>query len=246
MAAPATLHEHPQCGNLGTITAYGGSDPDKSDIDVLDLQAGIDRGDWTGVRIYNTNGQLIYDSLNPVSGHDYSTLRENGRADLMKGQRCRGPRQLYRDRKAGDLLYLRRLHRDAHDVRRSPKLQPVRVAAGSLGDGLLSRDTVLSPNHRLPIQSARAALLFAENEVPAPIKQMIGAPGITQAASAGVTYVQIMFERHEVVLSDGVRIESFQPGDNSLGGLAQGQRDEIFDLLSELDTPAGVTGYGAA
>jgi hypothetical protein len=55
-----------------------------------------------------------------------------------------------------------------------------------------------------------------------------------------------MFERHEVVLSDGVRIESFQPGDNSLGGLAQGQRDEIFDLLSELDTPAGVTGYGAA
>jgi hypothetical protein len=45
MAAPATLHEHPQCGNLGTITADGGSDPDNSDIDVLHLQAGIDRGD---------------------------------------------------------------------------------------------------------------------------------------------------------------------------------------------------------
>jgi hypothetical protein len=63
---------------------------------------------------------------------------------------------------------------------------------------------------------------------------------------SGVTYVHIMFERHEVVLSDGVWSESFQPGDHSLGGLAQNQRDEIFTLFPELKTTAGVEGYQAA
>jgi hypothetical protein len=75
---------------------------------------------------------------------------------------------------------------------------------------------------------------------------MVGSAGITQANLSGVTYVHIMFERHEVVLSDGVWSESFQPGDHSLGGLGQGQRAEIFDLFPELATEAGVAGYCAA
>ncbi|MFQ3254844.1 MAG: hypothetical protein ACI9U6_003155 [Loktanella salsilacus] len=268
-------------GNIGTITADGGTDPDNGDFDQLDLKSGLDNGDWTSVRIYNTNGTLIYDSLNSVQGQNYDTLPENGRAELLNGNNIIGRVNFteieklvicftpgarimtpkgqiaVQDLHVGDLVMTRdhgmqpiawigQRSLSAADLRRAPKLQPVRIAAGSLGDGLPERDLVLSPNHRMLIQSHRAALLFAENEVLAPAKHMVGNAGITQADVSGVTYVHIMFERHEVVLSDGVWSESFQPGDHSLGGLAQNQRDEIFTLFPELKTTAGVEGYQAA
>ena len=69
--------------SLDAVTADGGCKI--SDIDVLALQAGIDRGDWTGVRFYCSDGELIYDSTNPVAGQDDSTLPENGRVTLMDG-----------------------------------------------------------------------------------------------------------------------------------------------------------------
>ena len=60
------------------------------------------------------------------------------------------------------------------------------------------------------------------------------------------TYVHFMFERHEVVLSDGIWSESFQPGDYSLGGLEDAQRSEIFRLFPELMKQDGIEAYHAA
>lgn len=77
-------------GNLGTLTADGGTDPDEGDIDVLDLKTGIENGDWEGVRIFATNGQRIFDSQNPIPGQDINTIPENGRAELLQGNNVVG------------------------------------------------------------------------------------------------------------------------------------------------------------
>ena len=61
-----------------------------------------------------------------------------------------------------------------------------------------------------------------------------------------VTYVHIMFEQHEVILSDGSWTESFQPGDQSLAGIGAAQRNEILELFPELGTREGIDGYISA
>jgi hypothetical protein len=60
------------------------------------------------------------------------------------------------------------------------------------------------------------------------------------------TYIHFMFDRHEVVLSNGAWTESFQPGDYSLKGLGNAQRNEILELFPELKTTEGLEGFQAA
>ncbi len=45
-----------------------------------------------------------------------------------------------------------------------------------------------------------------------------------------------MFDRHEVVLSNGAWTESDQPGDGTLEGTGKAQRIEILALFPELKT----------
>jgi hypothetical protein len=56
----------------------------------------------------------------------------------------------------------------------------------------------------------------------------------------------MMFDRHEVLLANGAWSESFQPGDYSLKGIGNAQRQELFELFPDLRTAPGVQGYGAA
>ena len=62
----------------------------------------------------------------------------------------------------------------------------------------------------------------------------------------GTTYIHFMFDRHEVVLSDGAWTESFQPGDYTLNGIGDAQRQEILELFPELATQDGIRDYAAA
>ena len=78
-------------------------------------------------------------------------------------------------------------------------------------------------------------------------KHLVGRPGITRVLpESGVDYVHFMFERHEVVLADGVWSESFQPGDQSLAGLDEDQRHELLTLFPSLADAQGTANYTAA
>ena len=74
---------------------------------------------------------------------------------------------------------------------------------------------------------------------------MAGA-GIDAVDSVGTTYIHFMFDRHEVVLSNGAWTESFQPGDYTLKGMGNAQRNEIYDLFPDLKSDAGLQDYQAA
>ena len=64
--------------------------------------------------------------------------------------------------------------------------------------------------------------------------------------AADVTYIHVMFDNHEVILSDGAWTESFQPGDHSLKGLGKAQREEIYAIFPELAEQEGREAYTAA
>ena len=133
----------------------------------------------------------------------------------------------------------RDLHVNAH-------LKPVLITQGSLGNGLPERDMLVSPNHRVLVANDRTALYFDEHEVLVAAKHLVSSAGIAAIDSVGITYIHFMFDRHEVVLSNGAWTESFQPGDYTLKGMGNAQRNEIFDLFPDLKSEAGLQDYQAA
>lgn len=128
----------------------------------------------------------------------------------------------------------------------APHLKPVLIRAGSLGEGLPERDMLVSPNHRMLVSNDKTALYFEENEVLVAAKHLVDNKGVRTVETLGTSYLHFMFDHHEVVLANGAWTESFQPGDQSLKGLGNAQRAEIFEIFPELKGEAGVEGYKAA
>ncbi|NIZ15042.1 Hint domain-containing protein [Phaeobacter sp. HF9A] len=125
-------------------------------------------------------------------------------------------------------------------------LQPVLIRQGALGNGLPERDMMVSPNHRVLVANDKTALYFEDREVLVAAKHLTGLEGVDAVETSAVTYIHFMFDQHEVVLSDGAWTESFQPGDLTLRGLDNAQRNEIFEIFPELKTAAGKESYAAA
>ncbi|GLS87803.1 hypothetical protein GCM10010873_27770 [Cypionkella aquatica] len=157
-----------------------------------------------------------------------------------------GDRVITRDNGIQEIRWTGRKDMGWHDLAANPHLKPVLIRQGSLGNGLPERDMMVSPNHRVLVANDRTALYFDEHEVLVSAKHLVAGKGIDAVNAVGASYIHFMFDRHEVVLSNGAWTESFQPGDYTLKGMGNAQRGEIFDLFPELKTEAGREGYSAA
>ena len=110
-----------------------------------------------------------------------------------------------------------------------PKLAPVRVAAGCLG---AKRDLAFSPQHRLVVRGRHVRALFDEPKVLVPAKALVNGRGITQPMPDGdVTFVHLIFDRHELVRSAGLWSESFLPTERNLSLLSADAREELHTLF---------------
>jgi hypothetical protein len=63
---------------------------------------------------------------------------------------------------------------------------------------------------------------------------LLDMPGVSVATVEDVTYIHLLFDKHEVILANGAWSESFQPGDRTLEGMEAGQREEIFKIFPHL------------
>ncbi|WP_368183517.1 Hint domain-containing protein [Aestuariibius sp. HNIBRBA575] len=252
-------------GPMGSMTVVGGEDADNSDVDTLDLLAGVQAGHYADFNIIDNDAnpedgqvELLDDAGNIIGRIDYSEI-ENivicftpgtmiatpGGEKAVETLR-EGDKVFTRDSGIQEIRWIGSKTLSAADLAVQPDLQPVLIKAGSLGAGLPERDLMLSPNHRLLLSGPEAQMMFDDSEVLAAAKHLTGRAGVSSAATQGVTYIHVMFDHHEVVLSNGAWSESFQPGDYSLKGLGDAQRDEIFKLFPELNLPGGVENYEAA
>jgi hypothetical protein len=157
-----------------------------------------------------------------------------------------GDRVITRDNGLQKIRWIGQRALTGAELRKAPHLRPVLIRAGALGRGLPLQDMLVSPQHRMLINSERAALYFEDNEVLASARHLTDMAGVAQAGVTALTYVHFMFDQHEVVLSNGAWSESFQPGEQVLGGMGSAQRDEIFELFPELRERQGITAYRAA
>ncbi|SNT09439.1 Hint domain-containing protein [Tropicimonas sediminicola] len=125
-------------------------------------------------------------------------------------------------------------------------LQPILIRKGAFADGLPERDMIVSPNHRMLVANDLTALYFEEHEVLVAAKHLINNRSVHRLQMLQTTYIHFMFDQHEVVLANGAWTESFQPGDHSLRGLGNAQRNELFTVFPELQTYKGQRKYSAA
>lgn len=119
---------------------------------------------------------------------------------------------------------------------------PIRIAAGTFG---AHRDLLVSPQHRILLQDERADLLFGETEVLVAAKDLVNDLTVRPAEGGEVDYVHVLFDRHQVIWSQGMLTESFLPGPHVLGQFEQEALDEICALFPELN-PATGDGYSPA
>ena len=134
----------------------------------------------------------------------------------------------------------------AADLAGQRDLRPILIRAGALGDNLPDRDMMVSPNHRMLVGRARTALYFEDHEVLVAAKHLVDGQKIQVVQPQGLTYHHILFDHHQVVMSDGCWSESFQPGELSLNGLDDDQRGEVLQLFPQLGDPQRGNVYPAA
>lgn len=135
----------------------------------------------------------------------------------------------------------------AQELEASPNLRPVRIRASALGKNLPERDLTVSPQHRVLVRSKIAQRMFSAEEVLVAAKHLLEIDGIEIAEEVTqVEYFHILFDRHEVVFSNGAETESLYTGPQALKSLGQAARDEIFTLFPELREEDSVDGSLAA
>ncbi|WP_244936035.1 Hint domain-containing protein [Paracoccus siganidrum] len=116
-----------------------------------------------------------------------------------------------------------------------PNLRPIRIRAGALGTGTPSADLLVSPQHRILVRSRIAQRMFSTAEVLVAAKQLLQLDGIEIADDLEtVDYFHILFDRHEVVYSNGAETESLYTGPQALAGVGKAAREEIFALFPTL------------
>lgn len=124
---------------------------------------------------------------------------------------------------------------DARELIAKPKLRPIRITEGALGNQLPKRDLTVSPQHRMLIRSHIAKRMFGQNEVLIPARKLVDLPGVFVDEEADtVTYVHMLFDNHEVVFAEGTPTESLFTGPMALMSVGPEAYQEIVALFPEI------------
>ncbi|WP_372605380.1 Hint domain-containing protein, partial [Actibacterium sp.] len=251
-------------GNVGDFVD-GGATGD--DWDTLDLTGAAPAGGSVKVTYTNVDSDgngfdgfvTFYDNGGGTLGTmDFENIEDvipcftpGARIATPKGERLvqdlkPGDKVITRDNGIQEIRWIGEKALTGRDLAKAQHLKPVLIKAGALGQGLPERDMIVSPNHRMLVANDRTALYFEEREVLVAAKHLVNTRGIHALNPMNTTYIHFMFDQHEVVLSDGSWTESFQPGDYTLKGMGNAQRNEIFELFPELKTEDGLKDYTAA
>lgn len=128
------------------------------------------------------------------------------------------------------------------DVAAVGSFAPVHIRAGTFGD---HAHLVVSPQHRILVRDPLADLVFGTSEVLVAAKHLVDGRSVVSVEGGSVTYVHLLFDRHEIVLANGLATESFLPGPQTVGAFEADIQAEIALLFPELDLETG-EGYGVA
>lgn len=125
------------------------------------------------------------------------------------------------DHGAQPLLWIGR--REEPLQRAPPCRRPVEIKPGALGPGIPARALRLSPLHRVAVGRPEALI---------PARALLVRRGVrAMAGRRSAVYYVLLLARHEILLAEGARVESFLPGPVALAGFTPQVRARIHALL---------------
>lgn len=111
-------------------------------------------------------------------------------------------------------------------------LAPVCFDAGVLGN---CRPLLVSPNHRMMVSGWQAELITGEPEVLVSANLLTaGCDRVWTKPMDSVTYVHLLFDKHEIIFSEGAPSESYQPFGADAETRAPAVMAELRALFPEL------------
>ncbi|MGH1576756.1 Hint domain-containing protein [Planktotalea sp.] len=122
------------------------------------------------------------------------------------------------------------------------KMAPVEISANTFGTHSTLR---VSPLHRILLQNEMAELLFGESEVLVAAKELVNDQTVRIKEGGDVCYVHLLFDQHQIVISNGLESESFLPGGQITNLFEEEAIAEICTLFPELNPHTG-EGYSAS
>jgi len=213
--------------------------------------AGVGNVTYTGITFYLADGSQVFtptDGQVLQNGTLVSTTWVSGEAPLLVGSlgppcftpgtlidTSMGPRPAETIR-PGDLVLTRdhgfQLVRwvGKKTVAADAEHAPVRFDSGAIGNEL---PLLVSPNHRMLITGWSAQLCCGEDELLVAAKHLVNESTIRFEMQPNVDYLHLLFDRHEILCSQGVWSESFFAGGIS-GTCDRDTRREIAGLFPEL------------
>ncbi len=218
-----------------------------------DFKAALTAAGWT----YNEDGSVTPHPTNPLNwnGNRYSQWEEalrvpcftagtliltaNGEVPIERI----GVGDLVRTRDNGlqPVRWIGSQKLGAAQLVAAPKLQPIRIRAGALGPDAPRQDLLVSPQHRVLVRSKIAQKMFGASEVLVAAKQLLQLDGFDIATDVDeVTYFHMLFDQHEIVVSNGAETESLYTGPEALKSVGKAAVEEIFALFPQLADPEHV------
>lgn len=164
------------------------------------------------------------------------TLIETGHGAVMIEDLAVGDPVRTRDHGLRPIRWIGSSRLDAQALAADGRHRPIRIRRHALGAGSPSTDLLVSPQHRVLVRSRIAQKMFATDEVLIAAKQLCQLNGIDIADDVTeVEYFHILFDSHEVVISNGAETESLFTGPEALKSVSAAARDEILALFPELE-----------
>ncbi|OZB18880.1 MAG: hypothetical protein B7X55_04290 [Rhodobacterales bacterium 34-62-10] len=228
----------------GTVTIEGG-EADEPGGDTIDFGGLVD---WEDVTYTSTDPNALSGTATLADGTVISFSNMEGVIICFTAGTmiltAQGPRPV-EDLIPGDLVVTR--DNGLQPLRWSGRRQvegrgdfaPIRFEAGVFGN---TRPLLVSPQHRMLHRSSTAALYFDTPEVLLSAKHLVDGRSITRAEAVRVTYLHLLFDRHEIIFAEGAATESFHPGHVGLQALSEASREDLFRCFPALRSDPG--GYG--
>jgi hypothetical protein len=115
-------------------------------------------------------------------------------------------------------------------------LAPIEFAPGAIGNHGYLR---VSPQHRVLVRGWQAELICGTEQVLVAACHLLSEGKVRRVFGGRVRYVHILFDRHEIVETDGAFSESLYIGTQSLRTLPNASVAEIFELFPNLKARVG-------
>ena len=123
------------------------------------------------------------------------------------------------------IRWIGKRHLDYKTLQENPKMRPVLISRGILG---VERDLLVSQQHGMLIGKSGEKLARAKH-----LAENVKGIRIAHGKKS-VTYIHLMFDCHQIIISEGSPSESFYPGPMALKMIDEDPREELFSLFPEL------------